>query len=156
MGEMDDLLKELKAEFRAETKSQPQSSSKKVSPIAASQASSSPLDSLIADVKKEFESGKTPSAKSPDSLNRANTFANNSKSNLVKELQQEYQEQQKIERQQQQQEIQRRQEALKRQAQQWLNNLDLNTDEGLWFEEFSYSYDSKLAAAMDYLAALEK
>ena len=181
MGEMDDLLKEIKAEFSADKKSQSKkeqetrnedkrnfltplvnSSPNKVSPSSSSPSSmalassSSPLDSLIADVKQEFESGKTPpSLKSHNYFNESQTSSPSSNSDLIKELQLEYQEQERIKQQQQQQEKQRRQEALKRKAQQWLKNLDPHTDEGLWFEEFSYSYDSKLAAAIDYLAAME-
>jgi|GEM_PF-1599758 len=49
---------------------------------------------------------------------------------------------------------QREQKALMRQAEEFLKNLDVNSDEGLWFEEFAYSYESKLEAAMDYLKAL--
>ncbi len=179
MGEIDDILKEIKAEFTAEKKPQPQSSPKKVSPSSSSShskipsaSSNAPLDSLIAEVKKEFESGKTPpSSKSHNFLKNSKTFtkpkeapsfdggvssSKSSKSNLIKELQQEYQKKEQIKQKQQQQEEQRRREALRQKAQQWLNDLDLNTDEGLWFEEFSYSYDSKLAAAMDYLAAIRE
>ncbi len=51
---------------------------------------------------------------------------------------------------------QRRQKALLKQAQQWLKKLDPYSDESLWFEEFAYSYESKLEAAIDYLDALNK
>ncbi len=50
----------------------------------------------------------------------------------------------------------RRKEALREQAQQWLKNLHLNSEEGRWFEEFSYSYESKLEAAIDYLEAMRE
>lgn len=50
----------------------------------------------------------------------------------------------------------RRKEALREQAQQWLKNLSLNSEEGRWFEEFSYSYESKLEAAIDYLEAMRE
>ncbi|MEM7757527.1 MAG: hypothetical protein AAF298_05285 [Cyanobacteria bacterium P01_A01_bin.40] len=51
---------------------------------------------------------------------------------------------------------QRRKEALKEKAKQWLKNLNLRSEEGKWFEEFSYSYDDKLQAAIDYLEALRE
>jgi hypothetical protein len=51
---------------------------------------------------------------------------------------------------------QQRRKALQRKAEAWLKELDIQSDEGLWFEEFAYSYDSRLAAAMDYLQALEE
>jgi hypothetical protein len=50
----------------------------------------------------------------------------------------------------------RRKQALREQAQQWLKNLHLNSEEGRWFEEFSYSYESKLEAAIDYLEAMRE
>ena len=50
----------------------------------------------------------------------------------------------------------RRKEALREKAQQWLKNLDLRSPEGRWFEEFSYSYEDKLQAAIDYLEALRE
>ena len=50
----------------------------------------------------------------------------------------------------------RRKEALRQKAQQWLKNLDLRSEEGRWFEEFSYSYEDKLQAAIDYLEAMRE
>ena len=51
---------------------------------------------------------------------------------------------------------QRRQEALREDAKQWLEKLDPRTEEGKWFQEFSYSYENKLQAAIDYLSALRE
>ncbi len=51
---------------------------------------------------------------------------------------------------------QRRKAALRQQAQQWLKTLNPRSPEGKWFEEFSYAYDSKLAAAIDYLEAMRE
>ncbi|NEO25810.1 MAG: hypothetical protein F6K03_02645 [Kamptonema sp. SIO4C4] len=51
-------------------------------------------------------------------------------------------------------EQQQRRQALEKKAKKWLNELDPHSDEGLWFEEFAYNYDSKLAAAIDYLGVL--
>lgn len=50
---------------------------------------------------------------------------------------------------------QRRRKQLTLKAKEWLKNLDPTSDEGFWFEEFAYSYESKLEAAIDYLEALE-
>ena len=50
----------------------------------------------------------------------------------------------------------RRKEALRETAQQWLKNLNLRSEEGKWFEEFSYSYEDKLQAAIDYLEAMRE
>lgn len=49
---------------------------------------------------------------------------------------------------------QRRKAALKERAQQWLKDLNPRSEEGKWFEEFSYSYEDKLQAAIDYLEAM--
>jgi hypothetical protein len=51
---------------------------------------------------------------------------------------------------------QRRKEALRVTAQKWLQNLNLRSEEGKWFEEFSYSYENKLEAAIDYLEAMRE
>ena len=50
----------------------------------------------------------------------------------------------------------RRKEALREKAKQWLKNLNLQSEEGRWFEEFSYSYEDKLQAAIDYLEAMRE
>ena len=50
----------------------------------------------------------------------------------------------------------RRKEALRKTAEQWLKNLNTRSEEGRWFEEFSYSYESKLEAAIDYLEAIRE
>ena len=50
----------------------------------------------------------------------------------------------------------RRKEALREKAQQWLKNLNPSSEEGQWFEEFSYSYEDKLQAAVDYLEAMRE
>lgn len=50
----------------------------------------------------------------------------------------------------------RRKAALKEKAQEWLKNLNPRSEEARWFEEFSYSYDSKLQAAIDYLEAMRE
>ncbi len=50
----------------------------------------------------------------------------------------------------------RRKAALREKAQQWLKNLNPRSEEGQWFEEFSYSYEDKLQAAIDYLEAMRE
>ncbi len=50
----------------------------------------------------------------------------------------------------------KRKEALRGKAQQWLKNLNPRSEEGQWFEEFSYSYEDKLQAAIDYLEAMRE
>jgi hypothetical protein len=41
------------------------------------------------------------------------------------------------------------------QANQWLNQLEPYSEEGMWFEQFAGSYPSRLDAAIDYLRALK-
>ena len=50
----------------------------------------------------------------------------------------------------------RRKEALKEDAKKWLEKLSPNSEEGRWFKEFSYSYENKLQAAIDYLEAMRE
>lgn len=50
----------------------------------------------------------------------------------------------------------RRKEALKEKAKEWLKNLNPRSEEGKWFEEFSYSYEDKHQAAIDYLEAMRE
>jgi hypothetical protein len=59
------------------------------------------------------------------------------------------------EQQRQAQAQQARRAALTRTAQDWLQNLDPLSTEGLWFNQFAEQYPSRLEAAIDYLAALE-
>ncbi|MGH7998819.1 MAG: salt stress protein, Slr1339 family, partial [Brasilonema sp.] len=42
-------------------------------------------------------------------------------------------------------------EALKKQAKDWLAQLDPLSLEGLWFEKFAEGYPSKLEAAIEYV-----
>jgi hypothetical protein len=44
-----------------------------------------------------------------------------------------------------------RQGAIKQRAQAWLEKLDPASGEAAWFEEFAAKYDSRVAAAIDYL-----
>jgi hypothetical protein len=50
----------------------------------------------------------------------------------------------------------RRQEALREEAKTWLLKLNPRSEEGRWFQEFSYSYENKLQAAIDYLEAMQE
>jgi hypothetical protein len=50
----------------------------------------------------------------------------------------------------------RRKEALREEAKTWLLKLNPRSEEGKWFQEFSYSYENKLQAAIDYLEAMQE
>lgn len=50
----------------------------------------------------------------------------------------------------------RRKEALREEAKTWLLKLNPRSEEGQWFQEFSYSYEDKLQAAIEYLEAMRE
>ena len=176
MNEMDDLLAQIKAEY--EPKKPPSSAKAKQNKFQKDLENQSDreMDNILSDLKAEFtqekpqNKGKSPQSstksdfKIPSSSTRSPSTFNN---NLLEDLKEEYQEKDREAQQRKQQELQeqqrreqqkkqRRRQALRQEAQKWLQNLDLNTDEGLWFEEFSYAYDSKLEAAIDYLEAIRE
>ena len=43
-----------------------------------------------------------------------------------------------------------------RQAQVWLKNLDKNSDERYWFDQFAFKYSSRIDAAIDYLQVVDE
>ncbi len=155
MGEMDELLAQLKAEYAQPEKSPTSPSLPKKQPQSGT---TKPIDNLLAEVKAEFEGepAKLEQKRSQSTINPKNLSSsqNQTKSdNLIQDLQQE----DKAERERKQQDRERRRtEALKQKAREWLDNLDPKSDEGLWFEEFAYAYESKLEAAVDYLQALRE
>ncbi len=51
---------------------------------------------------------------------------------------------------------QQRRAELRHTAQQWLNKLSPQSEEGRWFDEFACNYASQLEAAIDYLEALQE
>ena len=128
-------------------------------------ANSEETDDIFANVKAEFDRKKSRPQKNISLSN--NKSKSQVRENLIEQLRSQYQTKQKLARQDrdrhnlaaiQQEELtrQRKRKALTLQAQQWLKNLDSQSDEGLWFEEFAYSYESKLEAAIDYLEALDE
>lgn len=165
MGEMDELLAQLKAEYAQPE--QPSTSSPR-SPKQSKPQTTEPINNLLAEVKAEFEGEPTKleQGQSHSTLNpkKSSSSINSSNSdNFIKDLQQEDKalqegKQQEIiaQKQKQQDKERRRTEALKQKAREWLNNLDPKSDEGLWFEEFAYAYESKLEAAIDYLQAIRE
>ncbi|MFP5271458.1 salt stress protein, Slr1339 family [Coleofasciculus sp.] len=144
---LDDLLAQIKTEYQEKDQGKPPekkpllddddlksppTNSSTYQPISSSPSSRSPVeDSILSELKAEFEEKEHEAQR---------------------KRQQQLQEEQIKAKQRQQ----RKREALKQQAQEWLNNLKPHSEEGLWFEEFSYSYPSKLEAAMDYLQALRE
>ncbi len=145
MESIDDLLAQVKAEYEEKAKEVrkpqplPPRRLREQPPVVTTdqiQAKSPNLayaaeDILIAEVRAEFEAQE--------------------QAKQLEKAQQLREEQLK-----QQQRKQQQRDALAKQAQMWLKKLDPLSEEGLWFEEFAYTYSSKIEAAIDYLEALQK
>lgn len=149
MNDIDKLLTDLKSEFQPE-----QSPQKK--PLSRS---SSPLDHLLNNVKQEIQHQKpsVSSSVSKITYDISNPLVEQLKNEFAQEEQQrqhQQQEEEKAQKQRLQQQQQQQKKALEAKAQEWLKQLNPNSEEGLWFEEFAYAYESKLAAAIDYLQGM--
>ena len=156
MESIDDLLAQVKAEYQEkdlgvtpqkpplfqeeEFKSPSSASSAYAAQPMQKTSLSAAEENLLADVKAEFEEQE--------------------RAEQLKREQQQREEQLRKEQQlraeqlKEEQKQQRKKEALEQEATEWLKNLNPHSEEGRWFEEFSYSYPSKLDAAIEYLAAL--
>ncbi|AFY79306.1 hypothetical protein Ple7327_4175 [Pleurocapsa sp. PCC 7327] len=150
MDEMENLLAQLKAEYEQNQLASPSSEPTRSQPL---------IDNLLAEVKAELEAPKNYSPQPLQSTSPA-TVASSSDNRVLQDIQAEYREKERLERERQQQELrerrQRKRQALRQQAQEWLKKLNPRSEEGMWFEEFSYAYDNKLEAAIDYLEALRE
>ncbi|BAZ43316.1 hypothetical protein NIES4102_03160 [Chondrocystis sp. NIES-4102] len=168
---MEDLLARLKAEF--EPKSQSQAHRHKSPPPPN-------MEQMLSELRQELESSRGRISDDPQpivnhQINRARLNAlidadyqqQANKREAQRALLQRQQEEkiaQEKRREQQLIEAQRREElrernrteALRQKAQQWLIQLNPRSEEGKWFEEFAYGYDSKLEAAVDYLEAMDE
>jgi DNA helicase IV len=129
---LDKLLADLKAEYveGKPAQSQPQPTVAKPMVSQPKAKSSSLLDSLLDEVKAQYEEEDKA-----EQLRR----------------QQQLQEQEKRQQQLKAQKL----EELQKKAQAWLEELDAFSPEGLWFERFAEGYPSKLEAAVEYLQGLE-
>jgi hypothetical protein len=144
------------------------------------------IDDLLAQVKAEYqeqEQAKQPKQKplfqeeefkSPPPVSSTyqpqpsqQKWVSAAEDNLLAQVKAEFEEQARAEELKKQQQLReeqllkeqrrkREREALTQEATEWLKNLNLRSEEGLWFEEFAYSYPSKLEAAIDYLQALRE
>ena len=158
MESIDDLLAQVKSEYQEKDLGlQPKKtplfdeeefkSPQPVVPIYQTQASpqnwiSPAEESLLAQVKADFEEQE-----------RAEELK---KQQQLREEQLRKEQQLREEQLREEQRRQRKREALAQEATEWLKKLSPRSEEGLWFEEFSYSYPSKLDAAIDYLQALKE
>lgn len=149
MESIDDLLNQLKSEYEEKDKPKPQ------------QKQPPPQE------KKSPQLPPIPKRQVQVSWQSNNIYPSAAEYSLLDEIKSEFSEkdrQEEVKRQQKIKEEQARQEriqqqqrqALEKEAVAWLKKLNPRSEEGLWFEEFSYSYPSKLEAAIDYLQALKE
>jgi hypothetical protein len=148
MESIDDLLDQIKSEY--EQKDNP-GQPKKQPPMKIEKAIAPPS------LPKKPPPTSGQKSFSPSSFEDA----------LLSQIQAEFAEQDKAEELKRQQQIkeekirqekikQQQKQALTKDAEAWLKKLNPRSAEGLWFEEFAYSYSSKLEAAIDYLQALKE
>lgn len=165
MSELDNLLSQLKAEYTNQEEPQP-ITKPPVPPKTTPKPNSSSVDNLLTQLKGEIKDNQ-PQHTTSKKISSHSRFTSPVEPNLFQELRSEYQNKEQIEAERQQQEIkdkqrlikqreQKKQKALQEKAQNWLKQLNPKSDEGKWFEEFSYSYDSKIEAAIHYLEALRE
>jgi len=147
MESIDDLLAQVKAEYQEQEQ--------------AKQPKQKPLFQ-----EEEFKSPPPVSSTYQPQPSQQN-WVSAAEDNLLAQVKAEFEEQARAEELKKQQQLReeqllkeqrrkREREALTQEATEWLKNLNLRSEEGLWFEEFAYSYPSKLEAAIDYLQALRE
>lgn len=158
MESIDDLLAQVKAEYqekelgikpqnetffqKEEFQAPPPVSLTYYSQPVESNVLSLAEENLLADVRTEFEERQ-----------QAEELK---KQQQLREEQLRKEQQIKEEQIKEEQKRKKKREALTQEATEWLKKLNPHSEEGLWFEEFSYSYPSKLDAAIDYLTALRE
>ncbi len=183
---MDDLLAQLKNEFEPEQKASSQQSKAQPPQSTSKGSMEEMLSDLREELESGRRRPNSTSSKPPLPVQSNQKIKNSAKNreHLNALIDQDYQQQaqkreaklaeikrqaeariaQQKRRQQELIEAQkreelrelRRKEALREKAQQWLKNLNPRSEEGKWFEEFSYSYEDKLQAAIDYLEAMRE
>ncbi|MGB3695337.1 MAG: hypothetical protein WA999_21710, partial [Spirulinaceae cyanobacterium] len=125
---LDGLLAEVKSEFEGEKESFTKNHGSK-------------FDNLLSQVDQGSFSPRTPSYSVPKQMRfRA-------KNDVLAERKEEIKEQEQEEKVRQEDLLQQQLQERENEAKVWLEQLDVNSEEGLWFEEFAYAYPSNLAAA---------
>lgn len=150
LSEKDSLIEQVKAEMEPQSPKPLLSANDLITPTPVNYSpqssvtpSISPVEeSLLSDIKNEFKEQQKA-----EELKR--------QQQIIEEEQRKEREQQEAKR-REEQKRQRRREALKNEAEEWLKKLNPRSEEGRWFEEFSYGYASKLEAAIDYMEALRE
>lgn len=134
----DSSLEELKSKFKISSSSSQESNedlfvdlkSRYQQTSFSSQKSDSETDELLGSLKEQHQTQTTQKSQGDYQRNREE---------ILKAEQQK----------------QKKRKYFTQKAQTWLENLDPYSDEGFWFEEFAESYESRLDAAVEYLAVLE-
>ena len=119
-------------------------------------------DNLLEKIKSDYQKQQKQQLKVDKKIfNRKNKDISPDLSQFKQQFQQQQEKQKEQITHQNQEQIryteqrkQQQQKLLIRQAKKWLETLDPYSDEGLWFEDFSNSYPSRLDAAIDYLSVL--
>ncbi|MGB5712392.1 MAG: hypothetical protein WBM44_15955 [Waterburya sp.] len=183
---MDDLLAQLKNEFEPKQKASSQQSKAQPPQSTSKGSMEEMLSELREELESGRRRPNTTSSKPPVPVKSNQKIKNSAKNreHLNALIDQDYQQQAQkreaklaeikrqaeariAEQKRRQQELieaqkreelreLRRKEALREKAKQWLKNLNPRSEEGKWFEEFSYSYEDKLQAAIDYLEAMRE
>lgn len=121
------------------------------------------IEQLLASVKAEYEKqAKTQQPNVSEPLTQPSAKHDKGIDDLLASVKADYQQQDRAEQQLKEQQLkterlrqqqlqQQQLEELTRRAKEWLASLDPLSSEGIWFEQFSAKYSSKLAAAIDYL-----
>ena len=120
------------------------------------------IDRLLSQLKAENEKQPTKPSSQPSAAKPPTANSESAIDRLLEQVKFDYvekdreqeqirQAQLKAEQLKQQQLQQEKRKELKKTAQAWLEKLDPFSPEGLWFERFAEKYESKLAAAIDYL-----
>ena len=145
MDPIDKLLSELQAEYQQSANSQ------------AEKIQEEEEEKQVNQVKKINLDLSAPSSSLFESSSKGDAI-----DNILSEVKKEIEEKQLLEEEHKQQAIAEERirqekikaqklEAYKGQAQEWLENLEPLSPEGMWFESFAQSYPSKLEAAIEYL-----
>lgn len=150
MESIDDLLSQIKAEYEEKDNPNPppKQPTLKAEDIFLESSTSTPPP----------QSSWQKSVTSAPSAAEYNLLSEVKAEFAQKEREEELKRQEKIREEQRRQEQikQQQRKALAKEAEVWLKKLNPRSEEGLWFEEFAYSYSSKLEAAIDYLQALKE
>jgi hypothetical protein len=160
---LDDALAQIKKDTQDETPKQPKKER------SSNQSNNPAIDSLFNNLKTDFAIKKTNASNADISFPTIQQPQQNKIEidNLLTQIKAESQKQKTIatkqtntqniaEIQKQELNAQKQRRLNLQQAETWLKNLDSNSEEWLWFEQFAYSYESKVEAAIDYLKALDR